>query len=86
MSDLKNSVILPREDFLELQTAAWDPNSLTVNSRIATTVQTTLVFAAMAGAVAAGTWGWAKAMDWKEKRSFDRKMAWIKKENKTPRH
>jgi len=75
MSDLSNSVIIPREDFLELQASAYNPNDTTLKTRAATTVQTTLVFAGMAGAMTAGTWGWAKAMDWLEMRRLARANA-----------
>lgn len=77
MSDtqLSESVIMPREDFLELSAAAYDPNSTTFQTRLASTAQTTIVFAVMAGAVTAGTYGWAKAVDWLEMRRAARKSA-----------
>lgn len=73
MTDLNETVIMPREDFLELQAATYDPNSTTLATRAASTAQTALVFGSMAGAVVAGSWGWAKAMDWLEERNFQRK-------------
>lgn len=77
MSDnLSNSVILPREDFLELQAAAYNPNDTTLATRVASTTQTTIVFAVLAGAVTAGSFGVAKAMDWYEERSLKR---WMRK-------
>lgn len=77
MSDnkLNESVIMPREDFLELSEAAWNQPTPTLGERAATTVQTTLVFAGMAAAVTAGTYGWAKAIDWLEMRRAARKSA-----------
>lgn len=72
--ELSNSVILPREDFVELQTAAWSQTPASAKDRIAGTVQTTIIFGAMAAAVTAGTWGWAKAVDWREERAFQRRQ------------
>lgn len=75
MSNLENSVILPREDFLELQQVAWDQNPPSTKERIASTAQTTAVCFVMAGAFGAGTWAWAKAVDWRDERKFKREMA-----------
>ena len=69
MSDLHDSVIMPREDFIELSTVAFDNSHVpSASERVANVLQTTFLFGAMAGAVAAGTWGWAKATDWLEER------------------
>lgn len=73
MTDFSNSVIMPREDFIELQTAAWD-NDQTVGDRALATLQTTLVFTAIAGCVAASSWAYAKAMNWKDEKAFERAM------------
>lgn len=70
--DLSNHVILPREDFIELQTAAWDHPQLPVKDRFVNTANTSLVFLAMAGAVTLGTLGWAKALEWREEKAFQR--------------
>ena len=78
--DFANSVIMPREDFIELQTAAWDTTPTTVGTRIASTVQTTLVCAVLAGAFTAGCWGWAKATDWLEEKNYQRET---RKRNRT---
>lgn len=68
--DLSNSVILPREDFVELQTAAWDNIHPTTNSeRLGSIAQTTAVFVVIALAVTAGSWGYAQAKVWSEKKS-----------------
>lgn len=72
---LAESVIMPREDFLELSEAAWNQPTPTLGQRAATTVQTTLFCAALAGAVAAASWGWATAVEWHEQRSFERARA-----------
>lgn len=78
--DLSNHVILPREDFIELQTAAWNQPQLPVKDRFVNTANTSLVFMAMAGAVTLGTLGWAKAVEWKEEKAFQRKMRLLDKE------
>lgn len=71
VSDLKDHVILPREDFIEITTAAFDtPQS--VGARIGTTVQTTIFVAACAGAFGLGSWAYYKAADWYETRKFQR--------------
>lgn len=82
--DFSNSVIMPREDFIELQTAAWDQLPLSVKDRVATTIQTTSICLGIATAVVAGTWGWAKAMDWLDQRTHDRKYADVKAKPETP--
>lgn len=79
MTDFSNSVIMPREDFIELSTAAFDNHHTPpLSERAASTAQTTFIFAAMAAAVTAGSWGWAKAVDWREKQAHERKMDELK--------
>lgn len=70
--NLENSVILPREDFVELQEAAWAQPTATLGNRVASTLQTTIICFSAAAAVTAGTWGWAKACDWKDERALAR--------------
>ena len=70
MSKFDNHVILPREDFIELQASAME--SPTIPDRIATSVQTTLALGALAGAWVGGAWGTAKALDWLEERRAKR--------------
>lgn len=73
MSELSNSVIMPREDFLELQAVAYDNSHVpTLGERAANTGQALVVFAGIAAAVTAGTWGWAAARDWFERRQTER--------------
>lgn len=72
--DLENSVILPREDFLELQAVAWNQPPATRKERAESVTQSTLIFAGIAAAWAAGTWGWVTAMEWKAKRDFERSL------------
>ena len=80
--DLSNHVILPREDFIELQTAAWDHPQLPVKDRFVNTANTSLVFIAMAGAVTLGTWGWVKALDWREEKAYQRRMRQAENQSK----
>ena len=69
MTDFSNSVIMPREDFVELETAAFDNSHVpSASERVGQTLQAGGVFAFMAGAVIAGTWGWAAGVDWLERR------------------
>lgn len=70
MSDFTDHVIVPREDFNELQSAAFD--NATIGERVATAAQSTLFLGSAAGAFVLASWGWAKAMDWREERKFQR--------------
>lgn len=70
--DLSNSVIMPREDFYELQASACTP--ATTSQRIAGTIQTAVIFGSLSAAFTAGVWSWAKAVDWLEERQLQRKM------------
>jgi hypothetical protein len=72
--DLSNSVIIPREDFLELQAVAWDSTPPAAKERIGSTIQTTFICMGVAAAVSAGTWGYATAMNWKDERTLRRAM------------
>lgn len=74
MSELKDSVILPREDFLELQAETYRPNPTTRKDRMEATAQTFAFCAIVAAAVTAGSFGWAKAMEWRESKTFAREM------------
>lgn len=68
-------VKLPQSDYQELMYAAnQDATPMTVADRAASAAHTTIVVAALAGAVTAGSWGWAKAMDWLEEREFQRRL------------
>jgi hypothetical protein len=72
--DFSNSVIMPREDFIELSEAAWHTPPASLKMKAATTVQYTLFFVAATAAVTAGSWGIAKAMNWFEEETLKRKM------------
>ena len=72
--ELENSVIMPREDFLELQSVSWNQPPVSDRDRVASVTQSTLIFAGIAAAWAAGTWGWVTAMEWKAKRDFKRSL------------
>lgn len=71
--DLENSVIVPQDTFAELQTAAY--SNQTLGERAASVAQTTAVFGAMGGAFVLATWGWAKAMDWRDERAYKRTLS-----------
>lgn len=72
--ELSESVIMPREDFLELQVAAWDQTPPTLSTRVAQATQATYV-CVMLGAVVVGvTWGMTKAVDWLDERELKRQI------------
>lgn len=73
--DLSQSVVLPREDFMELQMAAWQHVPVPVKDRIAQTIQTSAVCMGLAAAVVVGTWGCFKAVDWLDERQLKRTIA-----------
>lgn len=73
--DLSKSVIIPQADFEMLQEAAWNQPPVTIGDRVATDVQTLVFCTIFGGAVLAVTWGWAKAMDWRETKIYQRKIA-----------
>jgi hypothetical protein len=81
--DLSNSVILPRDDFAELQEAAWNQPAATLKERAGGTAQMLIICAGIAGAITAASWGWAKAMDWREEKELQRAMTHPKYQNRT---
>lgn len=70
MIDFSNSVILPRDEYIELSTTAWGQNT-TVADRVAGTLQTTAFCTVLVAAFSAGTYVWYKAMSKLE----DKKLA-----------
>ena len=72
--DLSNSVILPREDFIELQQVAWDSTPAAVKTRVAQTIQSTTTMVGAAAIFVGATWGWVKAMDWLDGRRTANKI------------
>lgn len=60
--NLSDSVILPREDFIELQTVAWNQPPQSASERIASITHTTTIVAVLTVAWGAGCWAWYKAM------------------------
>lgn len=58
--DFSKSVIMPREDFQELEIAAWDHHPTPTSERIAQSIQTSLVFAGMSAAFSVGMLVWYK--------------------------
>lgn len=75
MYDFTNSVILPREDFIELSTAAWDHHPTPVAERVATTIQTTIVCSVLALAFSGATWAWYKAMSKLDREQTENEIA-----------
>jgi hypothetical protein len=76
MKDLSESVIMPREDFYELSTVAFDNSHVpSATERVGQSIQTIAVFGALAGAVGAATWMCVKAQDWLETRRLKRMHA-----------
>lgn len=76
MTDLNNSVIMPREDFIELSTVAFDNSHVpSFGERTGSIIQTTFVLGAVAASVTAAAWGISKATDWLENRQHERRMA-----------
>lgn len=72
---IEGHYIVPREDFLELQQVAYDQPTPTAGERFGSVMQTTAVFAGLAGAITACSWGIAKATDWYEERRSQRERA-----------
>lgn len=71
--NLSDSVIMPREDFIELSTVAFDNSHVpSLGERVGQTAQTTLIFAGMSAAFLAASWGRMKAQDWLEERRLKR--------------
>lgn len=72
--DLSNSVILPREDFLEMQEVAWNQPPVSFKDRSSSVAQTTLIVFVTAAAFTVGRWGWVTATDWYEKKAQAREI------------
>lgn len=60
--DFSNSVIMPREDFIELSAVAWNQPPTSPAERIASTLQTTAFFTVAALAFSVSTWAWYRLM------------------------
>lgn len=67
-------VAMPRDDYYELQAAADNQPPMSTGQRVASTVHSTAVVIGIAAAVTAGSWGWAKAVDWLEDRRLKRDL------------
>ena len=61
MLDLSTSVIMPRDDFQELVTVAFNQTT-TTGERVATSVQTFVFCTTVVTAFAGGMWAWYKSM------------------------
>lgn len=60
--DLSSSVIMPREDFIELTTCAFNQPPTSPAERVAVTLQTTIIFAGIAAAFSGATYVWYRLM------------------------
>lgn len=67
-------VVLPKDNYLELQEAAFLSPAMTTQERLGSMAQVAVIFASIAGAATASVWGWAKAKDWLEERNFQRRV------------
>ena len=75
-NDLSSSVIMPREDFIELSQVAFDNSHVpSFGERVSSISQAYAIMAGAAGAVVMATWGWTKAIDWLEQKRRDRELA-----------
>lgn len=68
--DLSNSVVLPTEEYHELQAAAQTPSTL--KQGLSQAVVTTAVMFGISAAASVGMLGWVKAVDWLETRRLAR--------------
>lgn len=73
--DISKSVILPREDFLELQANSFNRPPMSFNQRAASALQTAVYLTVLSVSITAMSYGWAKAMDWLDQKKFDRRLA-----------
>lgn len=81
--DFSNSVIMPREDFMELSTVAWANPPKSLGDRTATVVQTILICSTLAGAFAAATRSWTKSMKQLEDAKLANKITELEETEKT---
>lgn len=81
--DLSNHVIVPLEDFHELQATAYNQPTPTASERVGSSLQTIVFCAAAAAAVTGASWGWATAVDWIEEKRFKRARQMDRKDQTT---
>jgi hypothetical protein len=67
-------VVLPRQDYLDLQEAAMLSTPMSGSERLGAVVQTTAVFAGLSLAFTGAAWGWVKAKNWLDERNFQRRV------------
>jgi hypothetical protein len=72
--DFNSIAIIPLDEYAELQSTAWNLPSASFKDRVGTTAQTFVFCAIVTAGVVAGSWGWAKAMEWREAKAFERDM------------
>lgn len=75
MNDLSNSVIMPREDFIELSTVAFDNHHVpSASERAGLILQNTALFAGIGAAIVATAYGWSWAKDRFDRRRHERDL------------
>ena len=70
--DFSNSVIIPRDDFVELEAAAYSTESKTLKDRTIDTVQASVLIVVAGAVVAGASWAWVRATNWYDKKSAER--------------
>lgn len=74
MTDLNNHALVPLDHLVELETSAYGQTS-TAGDRVATTIQSTFVFAGLGASLVATIYGWTWAMNRLEQKRQDRAIA-----------
>lgn len=76
--DLSTSVIIPREDFLELQEVAYDNKyPVSIADRAANTAQTIVVVGGLGTIAVAVVWGFTRITDKLDERRYKRERALV---------
>lgn len=75
--DFSKSVIMPRDDFEELQIAAWSQVPTPAGERVASIIHTSTVLGVLTAAFSVGTWVWYKAAEKLEEKKYANKIAEI---------
>ena len=72
--DLSNSIVLPREDFFDLQKEALNQLPVTNKERVKTIGQTIVVSSIITGAVIGGRWAWLKLTEKYAEKALQRRI------------
>lgn len=75
--DFSKSVIMPREDFEELQIAAWSQIPTPAGERVAGIIHTSTVLGVIGVVFSVCTWTWYKAAEKLEQKKHENKIAEI---------